>query len=365
MNRNSFNHPVTVTLIIAGIFITAFWMNPNGLAQSQPRWKIHDMSRPRPAVIDPGTASTQQTPGQPPSDAIVLFDGKDLSKWRSMDGTATRWIVKDGYMEAVKGSGAVRTLQNFGDCQLHIEWATPLKVEGEGQGRGNSGVFLMGKYEVQVLDSYQNQTYADGQAAAIYGQHPPLVNACRKPGEWQIYDIIFHGPRFDEIGELIRPARMTILHNGVLVQDNVEVLGPTTWMQRLPYSAHRKKLPLSLQDHGNPVRYRNIWIRELPEPGQPMVETRKEITLPMALLDRYVGTYQENQSFTIEITREENGLKAGSPGENRYAIYAESETKFFAKYVDVQLEFHIDQKGKADSLTFYIGRSQLHAKRID
>jgi hypothetical protein len=163
----------------------------------------------------------------------------------------------------VAKTGSIRTKQGFGDCQLHVEWATPAVVVGNSQERGNSGVFLMDTYEVQVLDSYDNKTYADGSAAAVYGQYPPLVNACRKPGEWQTYDIIFHRPRFDEAGKLLSPARLTVLHNGVLVQDNVELTGPTGHHVRPPYKAHPDRLPLSLQDHGNPVRYRDVWIRSL------------------------------------------------------------------------------------------------------
>jgi hypothetical protein len=166
-------------------------------------------------------------------------------------------------MEVVAKTGSIRTKTGFGDCQLHVEWAAPTLVSGEGQGRGNSGVFLMDTYEVQVLDSYNNVTYADGMAASVYGQYPPLVNACRKPGEWQIYDIIFHRPRYDAGGKLLAPARMTVLHNGVLVHDNVELTGPTAHKARPPYKVHPDKLPLSLQDHGNPVRYRNIWLRPL------------------------------------------------------------------------------------------------------
>src|SRR5579859_6368840 len=237
------------------------------LAQPDPRWLDHDRDRPLPAVVDPGTSSTQERPGQPPSDAILLFDGNSLTNWVSLDGNPTKWIMRNGYMECVRGSGYIRTLQNFGDCQLHVEWATPTPPHGEGQGRGNSGVFFgFGRYEIQVLDSYENKTYADGQAAAVYGQYPPLVNASRPPGQWQTYDIVYTAPRFDAAGKLLSPMRVTVLHNGVLVQNNVELVGPTEHGQRPPYKATPEKLPLALQDHGDPVRFRNIWIREL-KPG--------------------------------------------------------------------------------------------------
>jgi len=234
-------------------------------AQVDSRWKPNDPDRPAPPVIEPGTASTQDAPGRPPSDAIVLFDGKDLSQWMGEDGQPAKWKVADGYLEVVPDAGIIHTRQAFGDCQLHVEFREPDPPSGEDQGRGNSGVFLMGLYEVQVLDSYHSKTYADGQAGAIYGQFPPQVNASRPPGQWQTYNIVFHAPRFDKDGKLLRPARFTVLHNGVLVQDNVEASGPTGHHVRPPYKAGPDKLPLSLQDHHNPVRFRNIWIRELAE----------------------------------------------------------------------------------------------------
>ncbi|MFB3853530.1 MAG: DUF1080 domain-containing protein [Vicinamibacterales bacterium] len=224
------------------------------------KWAIHDESRPLPPVVDPGPAPA---PSPVPSDAIVLFDGKTLSEWTNAKGAPAGWRIEDGYMEVVKGSGSIRTKKAFGDCQLHVEWASPASAGGSGQDRGNSGVFLMDRYEVQVLDSYNSRTYADGMAAAIYGQYPPLVNASRKPGEWQTYDIVFHAPRFDESGAVISPARMTVFHNGVLVHDNEELTGPTAHKARPPYKAHDDRLPISLQDHSHPVRFRNIWIREL------------------------------------------------------------------------------------------------------
>jgi TonB-dependent SusC/RagA subfamily outer membrane receptor len=221
---------------------------------------IHDTTRAQPPVVDPGPVA----PSAPvPSDAVVLFDGRDLSQWKSRDGGPPGWKIENGYMEVVAGAGGIATIRAFGDCQLHIEWAAPAAPAGAGQDRGNSGVFLMGMYEVQVLDSYRNVTYPDGQAAAIYGQYPPLVNASRPPGEWQSYDIVFRRPRFSERGELIAPARITVLHNGVLVHDAVTLTGPTAHRRRPAYSAHPDRLPIALQDHASPVRFRNIWVRDL------------------------------------------------------------------------------------------------------
>ncbi len=200
---------------------------------------------------------------QPPSDAIVLFDGSDLSNWVDQDGGAAKWKVEDGAMTVVKGTGAIRTKQGFGSVQLHIEWRSPSEVVGEGQGRGNSGIFLQDRYEVQVLDSYNNRTYSNGQAASIYKQHIPLANACRPPGEWQTYDIIYTAPIFDAAGKLARHAYVTVIHNGILVQNHVALRGPTQYIGQPEYEAHEDKLPIQLQDHNNPVSYRNIWIREL------------------------------------------------------------------------------------------------------
>jgi Domain of Unknown Function (DUF1080) len=253
---------------VLGLALCAWSEQLSGQTTIDSRYPIHDRSRPLPAVVAPGTSSTPTLAGRPPSDAIVLFDGRDLSKWRMQDGGPARWKLGDGYFEVVPKTGQLYTREVFGDCQLHVEFAEPDPPRGEDQDRGNSGVFLHDLYEVQVLDSYRNKTYADGQAAAIYGQFPPLVNASRPPGEWQTYDIVFHGPRFDATGKLTRRARMTVLHNGVLVQDDAELSGPTAHQRRPPYVAGPAKRPLSLQDHDRPVRYRNIWLRELPDTAQ-------------------------------------------------------------------------------------------------
>jgi len=242
-----------------------------GLALAQEaifKWTQHDRNRPQPPVVTPGEASTQERAGQPPSDAVVLYNGHDLSNWESVNGGPARWKPEAGYFEVTPKTGDIQTKQTFGDCQVHVEWASPSPAHGEDQDRGNSGVFLMGLYEIQVLDSYQSKTYPDGQAAAIYGQYPPLVNASRPPGQWQTYDIIWHGPHFMPNGNLLQPAYVTVIHNGVLVQDHVPLSGPTGHHVRPPYKPGPNKLPLRLQDHNHSVRFRNVWVRELSESSE-------------------------------------------------------------------------------------------------
>jgi len=231
-------------------------------------WAVHDRNRPQPAIVTPGTFSTQEQPGKPPSDAVVLFSGKsdDLAGWVSDKNPqeATRWEVVDGAMQCVPGAGYIRTKEEFGDCQLHVEWAAPSKVEGDSQGRGNSGVFLMGQVEIQVLDNYNNPSYPDGMAGSLYGVNPPAANALRPPGEWQSYDIIFRRPVYNG-DELVDPGYVTVFVNGVLVQDHTPLEGPTGHKGRTKYKPFPEAGPLKLQDHGNPVRYRNIWYRPLPK----------------------------------------------------------------------------------------------------
>jgi len=230
------------------------------------KWHVHDPDRPQPKVVTPGEFSTPTKPGKPPSDAIILFDGTDLSKWQTQSGQPSGWKVENCEMvvpqKGTVNGGDVFTKDEFGDCQLHIEFATPKPPHGDSQGRGNSGVFFFGKYEFQVLDSYQNRTYPDGQAASLYGQYPPLVNASRKPGEWQVYDIAFTAPRFKD-GKLESPAYITAFHNGVLVQNHAAYLGASGHKTLATYTPHGPKGPIKLQDHGDPMRYRNIWLRPL------------------------------------------------------------------------------------------------------
>ncbi|MEO7599442.1 MAG: DUF1080 domain-containing protein [Opitutus sp.] len=291
-------------------------------------WLGHDRNRPAPVVIDPGFVSTPDKAGKAPSDSVVLFDGTDLSKWSAMDGEPSKWILKDGAMECVPGSGYIRSLQSFGNCQLHVEFATPANVKGKSQGRGNSGVFFgMGRYEVQVLDSYDNKTYADGSAGSVYNQYPPLVNASRKPGEWQTYDMLWTPPKFSNDGSLASPARLTVFHNGVVIQNNVELVGETGWLERAPYRVHPEKLPIAFQDHGNPVRFRNVWVRELG------AQSRPEFYLSNTALDALTGTYQD-----AVITRRDSNLVLLLSNVETVLV-AESPTHFFSKVVDVQADF--------------------------
>jgi hypothetical protein len=288
MSRTSLCIFATTVLLLQGAAPQAFAQLPTG-------WKAHDLKRPAPPVVTPGESNL---PLKAPSDAIILFDGKDLSNWRSKNGGKAKWKVVDGVMESVPKSGYVFSKQKFGDCQLHVEWASPAKVKGKSQQRGNSGVFLMELFEVQVLDCYNNPTYSDGNAGSIYGQYPPLVNASRKPGEWQSYDIVFKRPRFDG-DKLVSPATLTVLHNGVLVQNHSKAFGPTAWMVHDEYDPLITEGSLGLQDHGNPVRYRNIWIRPLTDPPRPesKEEYPKEHQLSDEMKNQLVGQYE---GFSIE-----------------------------------------------------------------
>ncbi len=221
---------------------------------------MYDENAQQPPIVTPSDFNLQENV---PSDAVVLFDGTDLSGWTDKDGNPAQWKIENGYIEVVKDAGEIFTKKEFGSCQLHIEWATPETVTDKGQDRGNSGVYLMSRYEVQVLDSYNNTTYPAGMAGSVYGQNPPQVNASRAPGEWQYYDIIFRRPVFNN-GDVVRPAVVTVFHNGILVQNHFEIIGSTVFKKVPKYKEHPEKQPISLQDHENPVRYRNIWVRELP-----------------------------------------------------------------------------------------------------
>jgi hypothetical protein len=251
----------TPLLCLAAGAAVAFLVRDRADAQQVVEYKS-GIVWPEPVVVTPGKDNG------PPSDAVVLFDGKDLSKWNNGD----KWVIKDGY--AIAAKTGITTKDSFGDCQLHLEFASPEEVRGKGQGRGNSGAYIMGRYEVQILDSYQNETYFDGQCGSLYKQHPPLVNACRKPGEWQTYDIVFEGPRFED-KKLVRPGYVTVIHNGIVVQNHFELKGGTYYDRPAAYTPHGPKAPLNLQFHGDPVKFRNIWIRELKEMNPVSVPEKK------------------------------------------------------------------------------------------
>lgn len=350
-------------LVAIGCFL--LWTLDGSIARAQTPsgWKQHDMNRPLPPIVTPGAS---QSPVPPPSDAIVLFDGSSLDAWRTGEGGPAKWIIRDGAMESVPGGGYVYTVKEFGDIQLHVEWASPAKVEGKSQGRGNSGVFLQRFFEVQVLDSFDNVTYADGQAAAIYGQYPPLVNASRKPGEWQTYDIVFRAPKFREDNMLEEPARITVLHNGVLVQDNVSPWGGTSWMQFHPYGKRPDKQPLALQDHGNPVRYRNIWVRELPPvplapPDVPYDPT--VVSLSQDQRDRLVGKYSQRNGGTWEILEKDGKLYLVVNGPHMELI-PHSPEEFGLRYTAGVVQVAYDERGKPTELRFSMGGSNMQASRF-
>jgi hypothetical protein len=254
--------PVVTLLALSPLSTLAAVPPQPGSDDSLPPPEATEYWTPVPPVVD-------AQPGKPPSDAIVLFDGTSLATWEAATPGSPGWKIENGAMVVVAKAGTMRTRERFGDAQVHIEFRTPAEVKGDSQGRGNSGVFLMGLYELQVLDSFNNPTYVNGQAGSVYKQHPPLVNASRGPGEWQTYDIVFVAPRFAADGSLLSPARMTAFHNGVLVQHDVVLRGPTVWRGQPRYQAHADQLPLELQDHGNPVAFRNIWVRRLTLPEAP------------------------------------------------------------------------------------------------
>ncbi len=322
----------------------------------QAQWKVHDLNRPKPEIVTP---PAQVLPVPPPPDAVVLFDGSDLSGWEATDGSPTKWVIKDGNMESVAGAGYIQSKAAFGDMHLHVEWAAPVPVMGNSQGRGNSGVFLMSYYEVQVLDSYDNPTYADGQAGAIYGQYPPLVNATRPPGEWQSYDIFWHRPHFGTGGNVISPARVTVIHNGIMIQDNVELWGPTEWLQYRPYEQHADRLPIRFQDHGNPVLYRNVWVRDLePEKRTTMPP---QVQMSEEMLDRYVGRYTYGNN-AYEISREGNEVMAEIGGRIFY-LSPKSPTLFEMRNTSGSFTFKLDDAGMPTGVHWEMSGSSVNATK--
>ncbi len=344
------------TQLYAVLLCVAFLgLVPGQFVQAQ--WRVHDLDRPKPEVVTP---PAQVLPVPPPPDAVVLFDGTDLSGWEATDGSPTKWVIKDGNMESVAGAGYIQSKAAFGDMHLHVEWAAPLPVKGNSQGRGNSGVFLMSYYEVQVLDSYDNPTYADGQAGAVYGQYPPLVNATRPPGEWQSYDIFWHRPHFGTAGNVISPARVTVIHNGIMIQDKVELWGPTEWLQYRPYEQHPDRLPIRFQDHGNPVLYRNVWVRDLESEAKTTMP--REIQMTDDMLDRYTGRYENGNTHYV-ITREGSALAAEIGGRTFY-ILPQSPTRFEMRNTSGSFTFELDGAGMPTGLLWEMSGSSQKTTKV-
>lgn len=350
------------SLVAAAGVLACLAADAPGSDPSPDRWKQHDTRRPKPPVLEPS-----DSPAKPPKGAVVLFDGTNLDAWKSPGGGPVRWKVVDGAMETVPGAGAIETKAEFGDIQLHIEWAAPNPPRGRSQDRGNSGVFLMGQFEVQVLDSYRAETYADGQAGSIYGQYPPLFNAARPPGQWQTYDIAFRKPRFNSAGELTEPARITVFFNGVLVQNNEEPFGPTSWLKWLPYHDRGGRGPITLQDHRHPVHYRNIWVLELPERAQPKPENLarpKAVQLPGSVLDRYVGKYLVDSRPDATFAREGDHLTVSFAFRpNVLEIVPVSETEFAMPFTDGRFTFQRDSEGRVTGVVFRVGDGERLMKR--
>ena len=326
-------------------------------------WKIHDMNRPRPQVVEP---LTQTLPAPAPKNAIILFNGKDFTHWLAKDSTEVKWKLENGFMEIVPGAGEIISKERFGDVFLHVEWSSPDDPGRKGQDRGNSGIFFMHQYELQVLDSYQADTYADGQAGALYGQVPPRFNACRPPGEWNAYDIIFRRPRFNADGSLLTRARISVIHNGVLIQDNEEYQGPTSWLKFLPYKKHDDQMPIALQEHNCKVKYRNIWAVPLPElkaPEKGYVD--RTISLPEKELDKFIGVYQRpNTPATFTITKNNGSLYCDfywRPGALELVPLAAN--SFAMKETAGVIDFNVNSKGIVTGLVFHLGGDDMPATK--
>ncbi len=330
--------------LLAVIMAASGLLSLQAYGQLESGWKTHDLDRPAPKVVTPGKGAISTTP---PSDALILFDGSNFDSWR---GGVEGWKIVDNAMVFVDKAGPLMTKEEFGDCQLHLEWAAPAEVKGNGQQRGNSGVFLMNAFELQVLDGYENPTNADTSAASIYGQYPPLVNASRRPGQWQSYDIIFRAPRFGDDGKLLERARMTALHNGVLVQDNSEILGPTSWLKHRQYAQGKTTGPIRIQDHGSPVRYRNIWIRRLadqrPLPKQPYPQTA--LKLSPEKQKRLIGTYPTGNQKEFHIFEKEGRVYCKLYGV-RMRMLAVSETEFTFEKTAGKITFQLSENGEVES----------------
>ena len=329
-------------------------------APAPPGWRQHEVARPQPPRVEPAG------PGEPPSDAVVLIgaDGSGLGNWFADDGGPARWRTEDGALVVAPGAGGIRTRESFGDAQIHIEWRPAAEPEKTSQNRSNSGLFLVGgRYEVQILDNWENATYADGRAGAIYGQFPPLADATRPPDAWQTLDVMFRMPRFDADSALAEPARMTVVHNGVLVQNNESLPGMTIWLESLPYAAHGPG-PIGLQDHGSPVRFRNLWVRRLPErPGPPPGYAALDAAeLTAAERDRLVGRYAREGGGTFVIERLGDGLGLSMPWRpGVLRLVPLSPTSLQLENTAGRFDVTLDAEGAVSALAFDMGGTVYRA----
>jgi hypothetical protein len=369
MSRKSIAFGCLFVIGMAGLVAILVADEVRGMA-THSRWFQHDINRPRPPVVDP-MGGPAASPAPAPKDAVILFDGTNLDAWRTPEGTPARWRVSNGFMEVAPGTGPIETKGKFGDVQLHVEWASPNPPVGKGQDRGNSGIFLMGVYELQVIDSYRADTYADGQVGAIYGQYPPLANASRPPGEWQTYDIAFRRPRFDTDGKLMEPARFTVILNGILIQNNEELWGGTNWLESAPYEAGSDRGPIELQDHDHKVRFRNIWLRELPERAAPPADYlagRSIVSVPADVLDSLTGQYamgQKKGSKPVTISSGDGHLLFKMATRPRPLLMLPiSPTEFVLPRTDARFTFQRDDQGRVTGVLFKVGDGEQLLTRI-
>ncbi len=361
---------VSIALFLTACTPMATSAQPAPTPSPAPRasaWLQHDLTRPAPPRVEPAP-SRWPTPVPPDATVLMSADGGSLDAWESPDGGPAPWTVTDGAVVIAPGTGPIQTKASFGDLQLHIEWMAADEPQKTNQDRSNSGVFFLdGDYEVQILDTYENRTYADGMASAIYGQFPPLANALRPSNEWQAYDIFFRGPRFDDEGTLEEPARLTVLQNDILVQNNELLAGRTIWLESLPYEPRSRTGKIQLQDHGSPVRFRNLWVRETPErEGPPTGYSQFEATaLTDEQMDRLVGTYDRGSGDLLLIERTDDRLGMSMPWRpGVLRMIPLSPTLFQLANTAGQLTFDLDGAGHPAGLTFEMGGGTYQAVRV-
>lgn len=355
-NNRFFRSAFFFILLSISIYMASNGYSSSGDTKSAIRWRACSVDRPEPPRVE------VTEPGSAPSDAVVLFNGEDMSQWRDAKGNPSPWKIVDGALEVVPGKGDIYSQKVFGDIQMHVEWSTPTKITNAFDA-GNSGIKFMGLYEIQIFDSWTTRNMPDSFAGAVYGQHPPLVNACLEPGEWQSFDIIWHRPHFTEDGQVEKPAFVTVLHNGVLVQDHAEVLGKSFWVARPVYEPHAEKLPILLQDHGVAVRYRNIWVREMSEdPPVLPPPLPKEVSVAPDILDEYAGKYGYERYFKVERNGPRLRVRFGMSSDELpwfwIDVIAVSENHFVGTDADMEFTFKRNEAGEVEGFYWKYGGLQ-------